>query len=120
VDGITTVDNIKIDFWITPEDVATYNVADPSCKAILLASFASALEYDYKVLICQMSNGEKRHLVMVDLNSKSLLLDPNKKHNFFKYHGESSSLIADYELNDAKISKVLYEFDEREYITHEE
>lgn len=120
VDSITTVNNTNIDFWLGIEDVMKYNVADPMCKAVLLASFVSALELDYKILMCQMSNGEKRPLIMVELNGKSLLLDPNNKHSFFKYYDEASILLPKFEDKEVTISKVLYEFNETEYITHEE
>jgi len=120
LDSITTVHNTNIDFWLDIEEVMKYNIADPMCKAVLLASFVSALELDYKILMCQMSNGEKKPLIIVELNEKSLLLDPNNKHSFFRYYDNVDFLLSKFEYKEITISKVLYEFNETEYITHEE
>ena len=120
MDEIHSVPYIGATFWLTIADMLENKVADYEDKAILLCSILRALGADSKVLVASMADSSNRPLVTIALKDKSILLDPNQKHDFVKYVGKRNEIIKQFLANGSKIKRISYEFNDKEYLSHEE
>ncbi|GEM_PF-2686553 len=115
LDEIHSVPTVGTDFWMTITEMVKNKVADYEDKAIFLCSILRALGGDATVLMATMSDGSNRPLVLLKTAKGHILLDPNKKHQFTKYQGTRDWLIKNYAVDGKQITRVLYEFNDREY-----
>lgn len=121
VEKIPSSERLGITFWMTIDDIVENNVADYEDKAIFLCSLFRALGGQSRILIVELSDGSNRPLVLLELaEEKAILFDPNTEHDFYKYFGRKDDLIAQYSCEDKIVSRVLYEFNDDEYVSYEE
>lgn len=119
IDEIHSVPHIGTTFWLSIKDMLDNKVADYEDKAILLCSLLRGLGANAKILIASMTDGSNRPLVLITLKEKSILLDPNKKHDFLKYTGKRGDIIKQFSVDGNKIKRIVYEFNDKDYISYE-
>lgn len=119
VDGIHSVPYIGTTLWLSIKEMLDNKVADYEDKAILLCSILRALGANARVLVTLMTDGSNRPLVLINMKDKSILLDPNDKHDFIKYVGKRADLLKQFSVEDQKIKRTLYEFNDKDYISYE-
>jgi uncharacterized coiled-coil protein SlyX/regulator of replication initiation timing len=119
IDEIHSIPYIGATFWLSIADMLENKVADYEDKAILLCSILRALGANAKVLVASMTDGSNRPFVLITLKDRAMLLDPNKKHEFVRYAGKRNDAIKQFSDSGNKIKRVLYEFNDKDYISHE-
>jgi hypothetical protein len=115
LDEIKSVPTVGTDFWLSITEMLKYKVADYEDKAIFLCSLLRGLDGDATVLMASMSDGSHRPLVLLKTAKGHILFDPNKKHPANKYQGTRNWLIKNYAVDGKQITRVLYEFNDRNY-----
>lgn len=115
---IASVPAIQTTFWLTISEMLNNGIATYEDKAILLCSLFRALGGESRVIIAQMSDGSDRPFVLLAFGDKTVLCDPNEKHGFLDFSGTKDEIIEKYAHNGNKIQKLLYEFDDKEYVQH--
>jgi predicted nucleic acid-binding Zn-ribbon protein len=120
MDEIHSVPHIGATLWLSIKEMLDNKVADYEDKAILLCSILRGLGASAHVLVASMTDGSNRPLVLLVLKDKSIMLDPNKKHDFLKYVGKRNETIKQFSVDETKIKRILYEFNDKDYISHEE
>jgi len=119
IGDIHSVPRIETTFWLTIKEMLDNKVADYDDKAILLCSILRGLGANSKVVVALMSDGSNRPLVMITLKEKSILLDPNRKHEFLRYVGKREALLKQFSVNGQTVKRILYEFNDKDYIPYE-
>jgi hypothetical protein len=119
VDEIHSVPFIGATLWLSIKEMLDNKVADYEDKAILLCSLLRGLGANAVVLVALMTDGSSRPLVLLNMKDKSILLDPNKKHDFIKFVGKRSDLIRQFSVDGERIKRVQYEFNDKDYISYE-
>jgi len=120
IGDVHSAPGLDVPFWISIEEMLENNVADYEDKAILLCSILRKLGADSSVLIIELTDGSTRPLVIISLEDKVVLLDPNKGHSFYQYFDSRPVVLDEYEFDGNKISRILYMFNDREYKSYEE
>jgi hypothetical protein len=118
-DNVHSVPSLGVPFWISIEEMLENSVADYEDKAILLCSILRNLGADASILIAELNDGSTRPLLLVPLDEKVLLIDPNTKHDFYRYFDTRGIVFEEYKYNDNKISRILYEFNDKNYKSYE-
>lgn len=116
---IDSVAHIGVSFWLSIEDMLDSKVADYEDKAILLCSVFRGFGVAARVVISELSDGSNRPLVFLRIGRDIILCDPNQKHDFNAYQGARDEVLTKYRLGGERLSKLLYEFNDKEYIRHE-
>lgn len=119
VDDVHSVPGLGVPFWLLIEDMLEHKVADYEDKAILVCSIFRNLGAKASVLIAELSDGSTRPLILVSLDEKAVLFDPNIYHDFYKYFDTRGVVLNEYEYNGSKINRILYEFNDKEYKSYE-
>lgn len=119
IDAVHSVPSIGTTFWLSVKEMLDNKVADYEDKAILLCSILRGLGASSRVLVASLNDGSNRPLVMINLKDKNILLDPNKKHEFLKYVGKRNDVIKQFTIDGKGIKRILYEFNDKDYISYE-
>ena len=119
IDEVHSVPPIGTTFWLSVKEMLDNKVADYEDKAILLCSILRGLGASARVLVASLTDGSNRPLVMISLKDKTILLDPNKKHEFLRYVGKRNDVIKQFAIDDKGIKRILYEFNDKDYISYE-
>jgi hypothetical protein len=119
IDEVHSVPSIGTTFWLSVKEMLDNKVADYEDKAILLCSILRGLGASARVLVASLTDGSNRPLVMINLKDKTILLDPNKKHEFLKYVGKRNDVIKQFAIDGKGIKRVLYEFNDKDYVSYE-
>ncbi len=113
--NIASVPPAGVSFWMKVEDILSNKLADYEDKAVLLCSTLRALDGDASVAVAELSDKSHRPLVILTFRDKSILCDPNQRHDFYQYYGTRDELIKNYRYDGRKISRLLYEFNDKNY-----
>jgi len=119
VDEIHSVPYIGATLWLSVKEMLDNKVADYEDKAILLCSILRALGANALVLVALMTDGSNRPLVLLSMKDKSIMLDPNTKHDFIKFVGKRNDLIRQFSVEGNRIKRIQYEFNDKDYISYE-
>lgn len=119
IDEVHSVPSIGTTFWLSVKEMLDNKVADYEDKAILLCSILRGLGASSRVLVASLTDGSNRPLVMITLKDKTILLDPNKKHEFLQYVGKRNDAIKQFKIDGKAIKRILYEFNDKDYISYE-
>ncbi|MEM0372737.1 MAG: hypothetical protein QXO69_02790 [archaeon] len=114
-ENIHSVPSLGVSFWMGVKETLENGVADYEDKAILLCSLFKALGADSSIGIAELSDGSNRPVVFIKTRYSEVMLDPNEKHNFLEFAGKRADALRKYSLNGKTITKILYEFDDKEY-----
>ena len=115
VENIHSVPSLGVNFWMSIREVLDNYVADYEDKAILLCSLFRALGAEASVGITEFTDGSNRPLVFLKFKEYEVLCDPNEAHEFSEYAGSRDEIIRLYTINGKTITKILYEFDDKDY-----
>jgi hypothetical protein len=105
--------------WLSVKEMLDNKVADYEDKAILLCSILRALGANALVLVALMTDGSNRPIVLLNMKDKSIMLDPNKKHDFIKFVGKRNELIRQFSVDGNRIKRIHYEFNDKDYVSYE-
>jgi hypothetical protein len=119
VDEIHSVPYIGATLWLSVKEMLDNKVADYEDKAILLCSILRALGANAIVLVALMTDGSNRPIVLLNMKDKSIMLDPNKKHDFIKFVGKRNELIRQFSVDGNRIKRIHYEFNDKDYVSYE-
>ena len=119
VDEIHSVPYIGATLWLSVKEMLDNKVADYEDKAILLCSILRALGANALVLVALMTDGSNRPLVLLSMKDKSIMLDPNTKHDFIKFVGKRNDLIRQFSVEGNRIKRIQYEFNDKDYVSYE-
>jgi len=119
VDEIHSVPFIGATLWLSIKEMLDNKVADYEDKAILLCSILRALGANALVLVTLMTDGSNRPIVLLNMKDKSIMLDPNKKHDFIKFVGKRNDLIRQFSVDGNRIKRIQYEFNDKDYVSYE-
>ena len=119
VDEIHSVPYIGATLWLSVKEMLDNKVADYEDKAILLCSILRALGANALVLVALMTDGSNRPIVLLSMKDKSIMLDPNTKHDFIKFVGKRNDLIRQFSVEGNRIKRIQYEFNDKDYISYE-
>ena len=97
VDEIHSVPYIGATLWLSVKEMLDNKVADYEDKAILLCSILRALGANALVLVALMTDGSNRPLVLLSMKDKSIMLDPNAKHDFIKFVGKGTTCLDNFQ-----------------------
>ena len=113
--NVASVPPAGVSFWMKVEDILSNKLADHEDKAILLCSMLRGLEGDASVVVAELSDKSHRPLVILTFREKSILCDPNQRHDFYQYYGSREDIIKNYRYDGRKVSRLLYEFNDKDY-----
>jgi hypothetical protein len=119
VDEIHSVPYIGATLWLSIKEMLDNKVADYEDKAIFLCSILRALGANALVLVALMTDGSNRPIVLLSMKDKSIMLDPNTKHDFIKFVGKRNDLIRQFSVEGNRIKRIQYEFNDKDYISYE-
>jgi len=119
IDEVHSVPYIGTTFWLTIKEMLDNKVADYEDKAILLCSVLRGLGANARIAVVMLSDGSNRPLVTISLKDGCILLDPNRKHDFEKYIGKKNALIKRFSTDKSTVKRVIYEFNDKDYISSE-
>jgi hypothetical protein len=119
VDEIHSVPFIGATLWLSIKEMLDNKVADYEDKAILLCSILRALGANALVLVALMTDGSNRPIVLLNMKDKSIMLDPNTKHDFIKFVGKRNELIRQFSVDGNRIKRIQYEFNDKDYVSYE-
>jgi hypothetical protein len=102
-------ETLPVDFWLYPEDVLEFKLADEMDKAIFLCSLLIALDNDTARVVVE-TGGHRHAFVLFEFGGKFRLMDPVHNVNISGSREEVlKEHLAGYE------SKVIYEFNQKGY-----
>lgn len=113
--NVASVPPAGVSFWMKVEDILSNKLADYEDKAILLCSSLRALDGDASVVVAELSDKSHRPLVILTFRDKSILCDPNQRHDFYQHYGARDDIIKNYRYDGKKVSRLLYEFNDKDY-----
>jgi hypothetical protein len=118
VDDIRSVPGLNVSFWLSINEMLEQKIADFEDKAILLCSMLKGLGAQARVVIVELADGTNRPLVLLETPGKIILLDANQEHFFYAWTGAPGDVFPKYSYGGQAINRVLYEFNDTDYVSH--
>ena len=107
---------IDLNFWLSPEEILKYKVADDEDISVFLCSVLQALgEETAEVLICEMENFSTHAMAIANSQRRFILLDASQKTPFQEFIGSQEDVLQKYTFQGQRIKKPLYKFNHQNY-----
>lgn len=105
-----------LNFWLKPEEILKYKIADDEDLAVFLCSLLYALgNGKSEVLICEMDDFSTHAITITEHQGEFILLDASQKEAFGRFKGDKEKVLADYSFEGKKIKRPLYKFNHQSY-----
>lgn len=105
-----------LNFWLKPEEILKYKIADDEDLAVFLCSILYALGNDKsEVLICEMDDFSTHAITITEFQGEFLVLDASQKQAFEQFKGQKESVLEEYSFEGKKIKRPLYKFNHQSY-----
>ena len=105
-----------LNFWLKPEEILKYKIADDEDLAVFLCSTLYALGNDKtEVLICEMDDFSTHAITITEFKGEFILMDASQKQEFERFKGQKESVLEAYSFEGKKIKRPLYKFNHQSY-----
>ena len=105
-----------LNFWLKPEEILKYKIADDEDLAVFLCTTLYALGDDKaEVLICELEDFSTHALTITEFKGEFILLDASQRHGFDHYRGKKDDVLKNYSFQGKKIKRPLYKFNRQAY-----
>jgi len=113
--------DLSVSYWLSPAEIIELGAADPFDRALLYCSLLIALGCkEARIRVVEIEGGIRHPLVFFSFGGKTFLSDPAQDKTAFERAGTADELIAAFELDGRKVSRSLFEFNDRDYQQFEE
>lgn len=108
--------DIDIGYWLTPAEIMKAKVADDEDLAVLFCSILTALgDKNAFVVVAELENLASHAIVITKFKGEFFIFDLSQKHSFTEFAGNEIEVLQKYSFDNAKINKLLYKFNSKEY-----
>jgi hypothetical protein len=105
-----------LNFWLKPEEILKFKIADDEDLAVFLCSSLYALGNDKaEVLICEMDDFSTHAITIAEFKGAFMILDASQKQDFGRFKGQKESVLEEYSFEGKKIKRPLYKFNHQSY-----
>jgi hypothetical protein len=116
IEYVSSGPDIKLNFWLTPQEILSEKIADDEDFAVFLCSLLFALgDTKAEVAIAELDNLETHAFVITESGGRFILLDPCQNTGFYSFAGKREEVLSGYSFRGSGIRRFIYKFSHSSY-----